>query len=347
MKAISWDVVDLTKDFIQFDTVTPKDNGLQSRIISYLKEMGFAIHRIPFGEVNNFYARLGVTSPLFCFAGHSDVVPSGPEEKWTSPPFSAVLTGGRLYGRGAADMKGAIAAMISAVHTYLNDSPFKKGSIAFLITGDEEGPAVHGTVKVIEWLKQKGEKIDYCLVGEPTSEKWLGDTIKNGRRGSINGRLTLHGIQGHVAYPHLAENPIHQGLDILKQLIQIPFDQGNAFFEPTHLEITNIQGGSGKDNVIPDRIEVSFNIRYGNASTFLSIKEKIEAVLTMSRIKFSLEFQPAGEPFLTSKGVLIQRAIQSVQEIAGTTPSLSTGGGTSDARFFAPPVKARPTAPTC
>ncbi|MHB8483761.1 MAG: succinyl-diaminopimelate desuccinylase [Nitrospiria bacterium] len=336
MENFTWNVVDLTREFVQCDTVTPKDNGLQSKILSYLKEMGFKTHLLPFGEIHNFYARVGATPPLFCFAGHTDVVPAGPEENWTFPPFSAQLKEGRLYGRGTADMKGAIAAMISAVHKHLKRSSLRKGSIAFLMTGDEEGPAVEGTVKVMEWLKQKGEKIDYCLVGEPTSETQLGDTIKNGRRGSINGRLTLYGIQGHVAYPHLAENPLHKGLEILRQLIRIPFDQGNVFFDPTHITLTNIQGGSGRDNVIPDRVETRFNIRYGTASTFHSIKEKIETMLVQSGVKFSLEFQHAGEAFLTSKGVLIQSIIQSVEEITGVTPKLSTGGGTSDARFIAP-----------
>ncbi len=330
------DPVELTKEFIQFDTTTPKDNGLQSRIISYLKQMGFTIHPLPFEEVHNFYARIGTAAPLFCFAGHTDVVPSGPSDQWSTPPFSGGSQGNLLYGRGAADMKGAIAAMVSATSAFLHRSPLKSGSIGFLITGDEEGLSINGTAKIIEWLKQKGEKIDCCLVGEPSSNQVVGDTIKNGRRGSINGTLTCYGVQGHAAYPHLAKNPLHEGLDIIKQLTGISFDRGNSFFEPTHLSLTNIHGGTGTDNMTPDRVDVRFNIRYGTASSFSSIKEKIENLLKQSGIKFSLEFKQSGTAFLTQRGRLIETMIQAVREVKGLTPQLSTSGGTSDARFMAP-----------
>jgi succinyl-diaminopimelate desuccinylase len=330
------DPLELTKEFLQFDTTTPKDSGLQSKITAYLKQMGFSIHLLPFEEVHNFYARIGTTAPLFCFAGHTDVVPSGPADQWSIPPFSGGSKGNLLYGRGTADMKGAIAAMISATSSFLHQKPLKKGSIGFLITGDEEGPSVNGTAKMIKWLKQKGEKIDCCLVGEPSSNQIVGDTIKNGRRGSINGKLTCYGIQGHVGYPHLAKNPLHEGLDIIKKLTEITFDRGNSFFEPTHLSLTNIHGGTGADNMTPDRAEVRFNIRYGNASSFSSIKEKIENLLNRSEIKFSLELKESGTAFLTQRGRLIETMIQAVREVKGLTPELSTSGGTSDARFMAP-----------
>jgi succinyl-diaminopimelate desuccinylase len=336
MKPGPWNPVDLAQEFIEFDTTTPKDNGMQSRMISYLKKAGFTIHPLPFEGIQNFYARLGNSSPVFCFAGHTDVVPSGPEESWTTPPFSGKIRENNLFGRGAADMKGALAAMVSAVSEFLKESPLQKGSIVFLITGDEEGAAIHGTAKVMEWLREKGEKMDFCLVGEPTSNLRVGDQIKNGRRGSINGRLTLYGIQGHVAYPHLAKNPLHEGLDILKELAGLQFDRGNSFFDPTRLALTNIQGGTGTDNVTPDRVEIRFNIRFGTASTFSSIKEKIEKLLKASGQKFSVEFTLSGEAFLSEKGRLIESMIQSVQEETGITPELSTSGGTSDARFIAP-----------
>jgi succinyl-diaminopimelate desuccinylase len=336
MKPGPWNPVDLAQEFIEFDTTTPKDNGMQSRMISYLKKAGFTIHLLPFEGIQNFYARLGNSSPVFCFAGHTDVVPSGPEESWTTPPFSGKIRENNLFGRGSADMKGALAAMVSAVSEFLKESPLQKGSIVFLITGDEEGPAIHGTAKVMEWLRQKGEKMDFCLVGEPTSNHRVGDQIKNGRRGSVNGRLTLYGIQGHVAYPHLAKNPLHEGLDILKELTGLQFDRGNSFFDPTRLVLTNIQGGTGTDNVTPERVEIRFNIRFGTASTFSSIKEKIEKLLKASGQKFSVEFTLSGEAFLSEKGRLIESMIQSVQEETGITPELSTSGGTSDARFIAP-----------
>lgn len=331
-----WDPLSLAQEFIQFDTITPNDYGLQPRIISYLEKMGFAVQKLPFEEVHNFYARLGNSAPNFCFAGHTDVVSPGALDQWRFSPFSGTVEGGLLYGRGAADMKGAIAAMISAVSSHLNSGQPLNGSISFLITGDEEGPSLNGTAKVMAWLKQKREKIDYCLVGEPTSNKIVGDTIKNGRRGSINGRLTLYGVQGHAAYPHLARNPLHECLDVIQKLIAITFDQGNHYFDPTHLSLTNVQGGTGADNVTPDRVEFRFNIRHGTESSLKSIKEKIENLLSQSGIQFSLNMKQSGEAFMTQKGKLIDSLIHSVKEVSGITPQLSTSGGTSDARFIAP-----------
>lgn len=327
--------VDLAQEFIQYDTTTPKDNGLQLRIISFLEKMGFTIQKLRFEEVHNFYARIGTKRPVFCFAGHTDVVPSGPVEKWVVPPFSGKILGNLLYGRGAADMKGSLAAMLSAVSNFLNRPNPMNGSISFLITGDEEGPSTNGTVKMMEWLKKKGENIDFCLVGEPTSDRVVGDTIKNGRRGSINGRLVLFGVQGHVAYPHLAQNPLHEGLDILKQLTQYSFDSGNSFFEPTRLALTNIHAGTGTDNVTPESLEVRFNIRFGTDSSFTSIKEKLENLLNQFQIKYSLELSLSGNAFLTGPGKLIESMIQSIEEKEGIIPQLSTTGGTSDARFIA------------
>jgi len=332
----SIDPVDLTRELVRFDTTTPKDSGLQSFLISKLRPLGFRDFALPFNDVQNFYAQLGQTGPHFCFAGHTDVVPSGPADQWTFPPFAAVLDQDCLIGRGVADMKGAVAAMISAVSSFLAKRPLSRGSISFLITGDEEGPAVDGTAKVMEWLNRSNEKIDYCLVGEPTSVRQIGDTIKFGRRGSINGRILLYGVQGHTAYPALARNPLHEALPFLSELVNIRFDEGNESFEPTHLSLTNMNGGTGTNNVIPDRLEIRFNIRNGTASSFKSIQDKIEQTIQQSGIRYSLEMLEAGRAFLTPKRKLVETLVDSVRECEGITPELSTSGGTSDARFIAP-----------
>ena len=336
MNPSNLDPVELTQEFIRFDSTTPSDNGLQKKIAFYLEQIGFTVHHLPFGKVHNLYARIGTVGPLFCFAGHSDVVPSGPPDQWAVPPFSGMIRDRILYGRGAADMKGAIASMICAVPAILRSGVLKRGSISFLITGDEEGPAVDGTVKVVEWLRKKEERIVFCLVGEPTSADVIGDTIKHGRRGSINGKLTLFGIQGHVAYPQLARNPLHESLAILEELVRISFDRGNEAFEPTHLALTNMHGGTGTDNVTPDSLEVRFNIRHGNISSYSEIRKTIEDLLNRSGVKYLLEIRQAAAPFLTGKGKLIDTLTRSVRELTGVTPHLSTTGGTSDARFIAP-----------
>lgn len=333
----SWDVASLTKELVQFPSVTPKDEGVQDRLAGWLSSLGFTVHPLPFGDIRNFYARIGTRSPLFCFAGHTDVVPAGPDEEWKFPPFSGEVRNGHLYGRGAADMKGAIAAMVSAVASLVQEGRLpKKGSMAFLITGDEEGAAVNGTLKVIEWLRKKGEKIDFCLVGEPTSETRIGDTLKTGRRGSINGRLTLFGTQGHVAYPDLAKNPLHESLPLLQKLASLQLDDGNQSFQPSRLVLTNLNGGTGRDNVIPDRFEIRFNIRHGTASSYESIRKKIEALLESSGLRYTLALESSGPAFLTGRGKLVDALVESVEKVQGYRPEESTTGGTSDARFIAP-----------
>ncbi|HXN06967.1 MAG TPA: succinyl-diaminopimelate desuccinylase [Nitrospiria bacterium] len=332
-----WDVASLTKELVQFPSVTPKDEGVQGRLAEWLSSLGFTVYPLPFGDIRNFYARIGTRSPLFCFAGHTDVVPPGPDEEWSSPPFSGEVRNGQLYGRGAADMKGAIAAMVSAVAPLVQEGRLtKRGSMAFLITGDEEGAAVNGTLKVLDWLREKGEKIDFCLVGEPTSETRIGDTLKTGRRGSINGRLTLFGTQGHVAYPDLAKNPLQESLPLLQKLASLQLDQGNESFQPSRLVLTNVNGGTGRDNVIPDRVEIRFNIRHGTASNNESIRKKIEALLESSGLRYTLALESSGPAFLTGRGKLVDALVESVEKVQGYRPAESTTGGTSDARFIAP-----------
>ena len=332
-----WDVASLTKELVQFPSVTPKDEGVQGRLAEWLSSLGFTVYPLPFGDIRNFYARIGTRSPLFCFAGHTDVVSPGPDEEWSSPPFSGEVRNGQLYGRGAADMKGAIAAMVSAVAPLVQEGRLtKRGSMAFLITGDEEGAAVNGTLKVLDWLREKGEKIDFCLVGEPTSETRIGDTLKTGRRGSINGRLTLFGTQGHVAYPDLAKNPLQESLPLLQKLASLQLDQGNESFQPSRLVLTNVNGGTGRDNVIPDRVEIRFNIRHGTASNNESIRKKIEALLESSGLRYTLALESSGPAFLTGRGKLVDALVESVEKVQGYRPAESTTGGTSDARFIAP-----------
>jgi len=329
------DPVALAQDWVRIRSVTPNDNGLQQIIGSRLTSAGFTVQNLAFDGIQNLYARFGDSSPLFCFAGHTDVVPANDPEAWRVSPFSGEIVDRLLYGRGAADMKGAIAAMMTAAFRFREMLTQNRGSIAFLLTGDEEGPAINGTVKVIEWLKKRNETIDYCLVGEPTSLKRIGDTIKNGRRGSLNGRILLKGESGHVAYPHLAENPLHQGIELLRQLREIPFDSGDRHFDPTRLSLTNLQGGTGTDNVTPGSFEIRFNIRFGIASTAASIREKIEKVLSRLELPHTFEWKESAAPFLTEKGKLIDSMIAAVRKVNRISPQLSTSGGTSDARFFA------------
>lgn len=301
-----------------------------------LQAIGFQCQSLPFGDVSNVWARRGNQAPLFVFAGHTDVVPCGPLEHWHSDPFTPDVRDGMLYGRGAADMKGSLAAMVTACEAFISQHPKHKGSIAFLITSDEEGPSVNGTVKVVEHLRQAGEKIDLCLVGEPSSQHQLGDTIKNGRRGSLNGKLIIHGKQGHVAYPQLAANPIHLATPALAELVAIQWDRGNLHFPPTSLQISNIHAGTGAENLIPGGLEVMFNLRYSTELTEAAIRQRVHAVLDAHKLNYALEWRLSGEPFLTLVGELVDAAKTAIRDIVNIETQLSTSGGTSDGRFIAP-----------
>lgn len=340
------DTLALAVELISRPSVTPEDAGCQEVLMARLAALGFHIERLRFGEVDNFWARLGDAEPLLAFAGHTDVVPSGPPEQWQSPPFTPTVRDGMLYGRGAADMKGSLAAMITACERFLACHPHPHGSIAFLITSDEEGVAVDGTVKVVEHLEARGEKMRWCLVGEPSCVKQLGDTIKNGRRGSLNARFVLHGVQGHVAYPHLAQNPIHAIGPILTALSDEIWDQGHAFFPPTSFQISNIHAGTGADNVIPGPLELSFNFRFSPAVTVEQLQERTrliietgllnEEVKTGQVFQYDLEWRLSGPPFFTTPGDLVAAVVAAIRHETGLEPVLSTSGGTSDGRFIAP-----------
>ncbi len=326
----------LAMELIRRRSVTPEDAGCQALLAQRLKPLGFTIDWMRFGEVENLWARRGAEGPLFVFAGHTDVVPPGPEVQWQSPPFEPTLRNGHLYGRGAADMKSSIAAMVTACERFLAAHPEPKGSIAFLITSDEEGPAVDGTVKVVERLEQRNEKIDWCLVGEPTCATRLGDTLKNGRRGSLGGRLRVLGKQGHIAYPHLANNPIHAALPALTELTAIRWDEGNAFFPPTSFQISNIHGGTGATNVIPGELEVLFNFRFSTEVTEETLRQRVESLLDSHGFDHELEWTLSGHPYLTRPGRLVEACRRAIREVTGMEAELSTSGGTSDGRFIAP-----------
>ncbi len=323
-------------ELIRHPSVTPEDGGCQDIITSRLTKLGFIAEHLPFGEVTNLWARRGTSGPLFVFAGHTDVVPPGPLEKWQSPPFAPEIRDGYLYGRGAADMKGSLAAMVTACETFVANYPQHRGSIAFLLTSDEEGPAVNGTVKVMETLSARGEQIDWCVVGEPTSSHQVGDVVKNGRRGSLNGRLTVHGNQGHVAYPHLADNPIHRVAPALAELCTITWDQGNTYFPPTSFQISNIHGGTGAENVIPGNVEVTFNFRYSTELDQDTLQRRVETLLNRHGLRYSLQWRLSGEPFLTESGKLVASAKAAIQDVSELETQLATSGGTSDGRFIAP-----------
>ncbi len=327
--------LELAMELIRRRSITPEDAGCQNLLAERLERLGFRVERPRFGEVDNLWARLGDDAPLFAFAGHTDVVPPGPVERWQSPPFEPTLQDGCLYGRGAADMKGSIAAMVTACERFLATSR-PAGSIAFLITSDEEGPAVDGTVKVIEFLEKRDEKIDWCLVGEPTCAERLGDTLKNGRRGSLGGRLRVFGKQGHIAYPHLAQNPVHAALPALAELCATEWDRGNAFFPPTSFQISNIHAGTGATNVIPGELEVLFNFRFSTEVTDAELRRRVESILEAGGFDYALEWTLSGQPFLTPAGRLVDAARAAVGEVTGLEPQLSTSGGTSDGRFIAP-----------
>jgi succinyl-diaminopimelate desuccinylase len=326
----------LTQDLIARASVSPTDGGCQALMIERLQAIGFEVENLRFGPVDNFWAVRGRGGPVFCFAGHTDVVPSGPVDEWHSDPFAPVIRDGVLYGRGAADMKSGLAAMVTACEEFVGRYPAHRGTIAFLITSDEEGPSVDGTRRVVEVLRERRQRIDWCLVGEPSSENTLGDTIKIGRRGSLSGRLTVHGIQGHIAYPHTADNPVHAVAPALAELAARTWDQGNAHFQPTTFQISNISAGTGAPNVIPGELKARFNLRFSTEQTVDSLKAVVESLLQRHGVKYSLEWFVSGYPFLTVPGELSQAASRAVQEQLKITPKLSTGGGTSDGRFIAP-----------
>jgi succinyl-diaminopimelate desuccinylase len=327
--------LDLTRELIARRSVTPNDDGCQEILAGRLAPLGFRIERLRFGQVQNLWARRGTAAPVVCFAGHTDVVPTGPLDQWHSDPFIPTQRGGFLYGRGAADMKTSFSAFVTAVERYVSAHPSHPGSIALLITADEEGVAVDGTTRVVDALKARGELLDYCIIGEPTSVERLGDTIKNGRRGSLSGTLAVAGTQGHVAYPHLAKNPVHLAAPALAELAAIRWDDGNEYFPPTTWQISNIHAGTGATNVIPGELTVLFNFRFGTASTVDSLKQRLEAVLTAHRLDYRLEWSLSGMPFLTPRGKLVAAATNAIREVTGVEAELSTTGGTSDGRFIA------------
>lgn len=329
------DTLALAQTLIARRSPTPFDNGCQEILIDRLEKIGFNIERIRCGEVDNLWARRGTGAPLICFAGHTDVVPTGPLEKWESDPFDPVTRNGRLYGRGAADMKGSIAAFITAIEAFVAEHPDHNGSIALLITSDEEGIAVDGTVRVVEALKARNELIDYCIVGEPTSVNKLGDMIKNGRRGSLSGTLTVKGIQGHIAYPHLAKNPIHLAAPAIAELANTKWDEGNEYFPPTTWQISNINGGTGATNVIPGEVTILFNFRFSTASTVESLKTRVHEILDRHSLEYDLQWENSGKPYLTPRGSLVDAASAAIRTVTGIEPELSTSGGTSDGRFIA------------
>jgi succinyl-diaminopimelate desuccinylase len=328
--------LDLTCDLIARPSVTPEDHGCQTLMASRLAAVGFRTETLQFGGVTNLWARRGDAAPLLCFAGHTDVVPSGPLEEWRSDPFKPVIRDGVLYGRGAADMKSGLAAMVTATEEFVGAHAGHRGSIAFLITSDEEGPSVDGTKRVVEVLRERREKIDWCVVGEPSSDKAVGDTIKIGRRGSLSGRLTVHGVQGHVAYPQLAENPVHTLAPALAELTSRIWDSGDEFFQPTTFQISNLNAGTGAPNVIPGELKARFNLRYSPVQTVDALKKTVEDILTRHGVRYTLEWYVSGEPFYTPPGELSAAAVEAVRAITGAAPKLSTGGGTSDGRFIAP-----------
>ena len=326
----------LTRELIARQSVTPDDAGCQDAMVSRLKQAGFSVDAMRFGEVDNFWATHGTSGPLLVFAGHTDVVPPGDEASWDSDPFEATVIGDELFGRGAADMKASLAAMVVACEQFIEQHPDHAGRIGFLITSDEEGPAKNGTVKVMESLSSRGEQIDWCVVGEPSSTTVLGDLVKNGRRGSLNARLIVNGTQGHIAYPHLADNPIHDAMPALDALAKETWDNGNDFFDPTSLQISTIRAGQGVTNVIPGRLEVLFNLRFSTELTAEAIKSRCEDILKAHGLSYDIEWSLSGEPFLTEPGALLDAVMQSIEAVAGCRPQVSTGGGTSDGRFIAP-----------
>lgn len=327
--------LELAKELIARCSVTPDDAGCQDILIEHLRHAGFRLEKIHRNGVENFWARRGDSKPVVCFAGHTDVVPTGPLEQWVSNPFTPTVRNGMLFGRGAADMKTSLAAFVTAIERFATEHPKHKGSIALLITSDEEGVAIDGTARVVETLKARGELLDYCIVGEPTSVNKLGDTIKNGRRGSLSGTLTIKGIQGHVAYSHLAKNPIHLAAPAISELTQTVWDQGDEHFPQTTWQISNIHGGTGVLNVIPGEVEILFNFRFSTASSVESLKSRVRTVLDRHGLDYNLEWTLSGKPYLTPKGSLVEAVSRAVKSVTGLTPELCTSGGTSDGRYIA------------
>jgi succinyl-diaminopimelate desuccinylase len=327
--------VDLTLDLIARNSVTPADQGCQEVMTRRLAAAGFSIENLRYGSVDNFWATRGAGAPVLCFAGHTDVVPTGPLEEWSTDPFKPAVRDGHLFGRGAADMKSGLAAMVTATEDFVKAHPKHKGTIAYLITSDEEGPSVDGTKRVVETLRERGQKIDWCIVGEPSSEAAIGDTIKIGRRGSLSGRLTVHGVQGHIAYPQLAENPVHTFAPALAELTARVWDKGNQHFQPTSFQISNFNAGTGAPNVIPGELKARFNLRYSPVQTIDGLKNIVEGILKKHGVRFTLEWYISGEPFYTPPGALSEGVTRAVQAETGLTPKFSTGGGTSDGRFIA------------
>ncbi|MBX9636174.1 MAG: succinyl-diaminopimelate desuccinylase [Nitrosomonas sp.] len=332
---MSDDTLSLAQILIARRSLTPADDGCQEILIERLEKLGFRIEKMRFGEVDNLWARRGDAAPVLCLAGHTDVVPTGPLEQWDSNPFTPTIRDGKLYGRGAADMKSSLAAFITAIEAFVAQHANHQGSIALLITSDEEGVAVDGTVKVVEALKARGELLDYCIVGEPTCTDTLGDMIKNGRRGSLSGNLTIKGIQGHIAYPHLAKNPIHLAAPAIAELAQTEWDQGNEYFPPTTWHISNIHGGTGATNVIPGTLNLLFNFRFSTASTVESLQNRVYEILGKHSLDYDLQWELSGKPFLTPKAELADAMHAAIVEVTGIEPQLSTSGGTSDGRFIA------------
>lgn len=328
-------ILDLACQLIEQPSITPDDKNCQEILIRRLQKLGFAIEKLPFGQVKNFWARHGTNGPLFVFVGHTDVVPPGPLEAWTSPPFKPEVRSGFLYGRGAADMKGSVAAMMVACENFIAAHPQHKGSIAWLITSDEEGASIDGTGKVVDVLIDRKQKVDWCLVGEASSDKILGDIIKIGRRGTLSGHLTIHGRQGHVAYPQLADNPIHKALPALAELVTTVWDEGNTYFQPTSLQISNIKAGTGAGNVIPGTMDLQFNLRYSPLVTAEDLQKRIEGIFNKHHLAHTLVWHHSGKPFLTTQGELVDACSKAIKAISNVEPQLSTIGGTSDGRFMA------------
>ncbi|WP_439212576.1 succinyl-diaminopimelate desuccinylase [Duffyella gerundensis] len=327
-------VIELAQQLIRRPSLSPDDAGCQALLIARLQAIGFTVEPMPMGDTLNFWAWRGEGETL-AFAGHTDIVPAGDANRWINPPFEPTIRDGMLFGRGAADMKGSLAAMVVAAERFVAAHPKHRGRLAFLITSDEEASAANGTVKVVERLMARNERLDYCLVGEPSSTEIVGDVVKNGRRGSITANLTVHGVQGHVAYPHLADNPVHRALPALNELVATEWDRGNEFFPPTSMQIANVQAGTGSNNVIPGEFEVQFNFRFSTESTDESIKTRVQALLDRHQLRYTIEWKLSGQPFLTARGKLVDAVVRAVAHYNEIKPQLLTTGGTSDGRFIA------------
>jgi succinyl-diaminopimelate desuccinylase len=325
----------LTEQLIARKSLTPADEGCLDIISARLTPLAFKLEKLRHGEVDNLYAKRGSTAPVVCFAGHTDVVPTGPVDKWDSDPFTPIVRNGMLFGRGTADMKGSIAAFVTASERFIAEFPQHRGSIALLLTSDEEGVAVDGSVRVVELLQQRNEKLDYCIVGEPTAVRMLGDTIKNGRRGSLSGTLTVKGVQGHIAYPHLVKNPIHLAAPAIAELASTVWDNGNEYFPPTSWQISNIHGGTGATNVVPGTVEILFNFRHSTASTTPVLQAKVHTILDKHKLEYDLKWEMSGKPYLTPRGDLVEAVAAAIKQVMGIDTDLSTSGGTSDGRFIA------------